>query len=131
MVKVKPRFPRQRSDGSFDIRIILDGLTLDRDQLESWLTAWSGRNEIWRSQWKRGSDQGVEVFKYMDEFVDRPSAEFSKGEKPRVLLRVRPGSKRWKNWMTLKLIAELSADFPEVRVYQIVDHTGEGPPPVK
>ena len=74
-------FPMRRSDGSFDLHIVFEGLQADSTGLERWLATWFEKNATWKRVWIGGGKEETEVLSFLEEFIAPPSLENSgKGE---------------------------------------------------
>jgi hypothetical protein len=103
----------RRSDGSFDLHIVFEGLQADSTGLERWLATWFEKNATWKRVWIGGGKEETEVLSFLEEFIAPPSLENSGKGEISVLLRVRPQARWWKDWM-VKLTQAVCDAFPGI-----------------
>jgi len=115
-------FPKRRPDGSFCVEVTLAANTNDEDlggRIRQWLTeVWMPSNTAWLRVWKTGPGLSVErpeLLHYGDEFLSPPILISSVAAEVRFQLRGRdPKQKLWRDWLVLRILPDLKANFPEV-----------------
>jgi hypothetical protein len=103
------QFPQRRPDGSFDVLLRIQGVP-SGTHVESWTSEWAEKNSSWERVWD-GADRRVEVLRMLDDFFAPPSIQGGATDEANVLLRVRPDSTMWKDWMA-KFVEELIDAHP-------------------
>jgi hypothetical protein len=104
-------FPKKRLDGSFCIEITLHVNTKDgkglATRITSWLKEWTQRNRYWNL-----FEENLDFF---NDFAEAPTCAARTQESLVVRVEGRPKfTKRWKDWIVLKLLKDLQAQFDEI-----------------
>ena len=79
---------------------------------------WAPRNKTWARECKTGPGLTVErpeILEYEDELSAPPEVISCEGSELRFRLRGK-GEKLWKDWMVMRILPDLKAEFPEVEV---------------
>lgn len=104
------RFPMLRPDGSFCVEVVLRTKSAHDDRLtyrlNIWLQNWVSSNRYWCFL--------NEQRDYFDEFYAAPAVISLKEREIRIRLQGKPSAKWWKDWLALRIIEELKAEFSEI-----------------
>ena len=105
------KFPKRRPDGSFCVLVTLRVSTPGPQALASRVTAWLDQWVLANRQWKWGD----QVFDFFDDFVGIPTCVASGTDLLTLRFEGRPQSKKWwKDWIGLRLLADIRQAFSEI-----------------
>ena len=112
----KVRFPKRNADGSFCVDVIVAVETNDpedfRRRVQSWAQQWANENQTWTRNW---IPSGHEVLNYADEFQREPYPVSCTPTELTVRLNGQPWAKWWRDWLVLRILADLKSTFAEFR----------------
>jgi len=110
------KFPKRNEDGSFCILACFSVNAENPDDLSErirdWLVKWAENNQVWTWKYEGG---GEDVFLFGDEFKSIPTPVFIDKKELKIKLEGQPTSRKfWKDWLALRIVPELTANFPEI-----------------
>ena len=109
------KFPKRRQDGSFCVDVVLSVSAEEQASLmpriTSWLDQWVKANRYWKTS-LYASD---EVLDFFDEFAAVPYCVAGSSNRLSIRLECRSeAKKRWKDWLVLRVLKDLQAEFKEI-----------------
>jgi hypothetical protein len=119
----RPRFPKQKADGSFCIEVSCSVNTercndLARNIQHWWDAVWVPANDVWLRIWKTGPDLAIErpeTLRYWEHFLAPPEVISCDQSALRFrLLGNNARDKLWKDWLASRIVPDLKTNFPEV-----------------
>jgi hypothetical protein len=118
----RAKFPAVRADGSFDVEVGIGVAEAVGDELkqkvEGWISeCWMPNNLSWTRHWQRAADRATvreENLNYGDDLLAAPEVISCTDSTLRIRLVGKFGSKFWRDWLVLKILPDLKAQFPEV-----------------
>jgi hypothetical protein len=110
------RFPKRNADGSFCVDVVVAVETNEPENLsrrvESWCRQWTNENRTWKRNW---IPSGQEILNYGDEFKREPYPVACTSTELTIRLEGQPSARWWRDWLVLRILADLKSSFVEFR----------------
>jgi hypothetical protein len=113
----KVRFPKRNADGSFCVDVVV---AIETNQPEdfsqrvgAWSRNWVNQNRRWARNWFPSGD--TDVLNYSDEFKREPYLVSCTSTELILRLEGQPAAKWWRDWLVLRILADLKSSFVEFR----------------
>ena len=110
-------FPKRLADGSFCIVVSIPVSTNEPDaflrRVQDWFSQWVEANQIWTRKWEPTGR--IEELSYLLEFNGKPKVISCDSTELKIRLEGQPSAKWWKDWMVIRILADLKAAFTEIK----------------
>jgi len=115
----KVRFPRRNANGSFCVDVVVAIETDEPERfsqrVDDWSRNWVNDNRTWTRNWFPNGQ--TEVLQYSDEFNREPYSVSCTPTELTLRLEGQPAAKWWRDWLVLRILADLKSTFVEFREY--------------